>query len=151
MGLWGQELALNTYQVKDIVTWTLGTHNIKFGADLRWNQNNARVRHDPTAFFDGAFNGGDTVDNMRAGIVDNVDHAVYSDGTVFSRDISDGWRQKEFDFFVQDDWKVFPNFTVNIGLRYEYKPAALEVNNLASTILNPYSQGYRLVEPGQLL
>ncbi len=151
-GPWGygdENSPLNTYQVKDIVTWTLGTHNIKFGADLRWNQNNggSGFGMTPTAFFDGAFNGGDTVDNMRAGIVDNVDHAVYSDGTVFSRDISDwrGWRQKEFDFFVQDDWKVFPNFTVNLGLRYEYKPAAYEVNNLASTILNPYSQGYRLV------
>ncbi len=100
----------------------------------------------PTAFFDGAFNGGDTVDNMRA-VVDNVDHAVYSDGTVFSRDISDwrGWRQKEFDFFVQDDWKVFPNFTVNLGLRYEYKPAALEVNNMAANVMDPCIQGYHIV------
>ncbi len=28
------------YQVKDTITWTLGSHALKFGADLRWRQNN---------------------------------------------------------------------------------------------------------------
>ena len=29
------------------------------------------------------------------------------------------WRQNEFNFFIKDDWKLTPNFTLNLGLRYD--------------------------------
>jgi hypothetical protein len=29
------------------------------------------------------------------------------------------WRQDEFNFFLKDDWRVTPNFTLNLGVRYE--------------------------------
>ena len=29
------------------------------------------------------------------------------------------WRQDEFNFFIKDDWKVTPNFTLNLGIRYD--------------------------------
>jgi hypothetical protein len=29
------------------------------------------------------------------------------------------WHQNEFNFFVKDDWKVSPTFTLNLGLRYD--------------------------------
>jgi hypothetical protein len=30
------------------------------------------------------------------------------------------WRQREFNFFIQDDFKLKPNLTLNLGMRYEY-------------------------------
>jgi len=151
-GLWGygsEYSTLNMYQVKDTVTWTLGAHALKFGMDLRWNQNNGGTGFNmiPAVFFDGWRHGGDTLSNIASGTADYVNHGVYSDGNEFSTAISDfrGWRQKEWDFFVQDDWKILSNLTLNLGLRWEYKPAPFDVNSMASNVLDPVANGYHIV------
>jgi hypothetical protein len=38
------------------------------------------------------------------------------------------WDSDEYDFYVQDSWKVRPNFTVNYGLRYELMSPVWEAN-----------------------
>lgn len=47
-----------------------------------------------------------------------------------------GFRTRDLDWFVQDNWKVRPNFTLNYGLRYEYKGVPYEVNGQLSTLID---------------
>ena len=31
--------------------------------------------------------------------------------------------------YIQDDWRILPNFTINIGMRYEFARSPVEINN----------------------
>src|SRR5215813_1988229 len=42
-----------------------------------------------------------------------------------------GNRFKQYNYYVQDEWKISPLLTVNLGLRIEYNPAPTEANHLS--------------------
>jgi len=141
-----------TFQLKDTLTWTRGAHNLRMGIDFRWCQYKWGYGYGvyPAMGFGPAYHITDnTLDNIRAGAVDYVYQTLYSDGQEFIPDLKNtrGWRQREYDFFIQDDWRIRPNLALNLGLRYEWKPTPFEVNSLASTVPNPLGDGYHLVNP----
>lgn len=47
-----------------------------------------------------------------------------------------GWRQDLFDWFVQDDFRVRPNLTLNLGLRHEFVSTPNEVNGKSANLRN---------------
>ncbi len=140
-----------TLELKDTMTWVRGTHTIKFGTDIRWiyaNTSNGYYAY-PTLSFNPWLRDGNTLDNIRTGNVDRVFQVIYSNGREFSTDTIDwrGWRAREYDFFVQDDWQVRSGLTLNLGLRCELKPSPFEVNSLAANIdmEEALRHGYHLV------
>jgi hypothetical protein len=106
-------------------TWLLGKHNLRFGADIRFYRSfGNRFPQDIAPDFNfgtsAAFLRG-PLDNAAAAPI-GQDLAAFLLGIPagsMSRTASFATQDKFFGFFLQDDFKIAPKFTLNLGLRYE--------------------------------
>jgi hypothetical protein len=105
-----------TYTVSDVFSKTQGRHTWKAGGEFRYLQVNERNFASPNGqfTFDGSVTGSDMADFLL-GATCNTCGAAYVQA---SKQVLDS-RTKYGGAFVQDSWKVKPNLTLNLGLRWE--------------------------------
>ena len=106
------------WQITDSVSWLKGKHAIKFGGDILINQSTNNV----TANTKGPLRFAGGIDAFFLG---NMSRATISAGD-FLRHLSD----QGYGLFIQDDWRVTPRVTLNLGVRYELNTIFNEANNL---------------------
>ena len=127
----------NMFQEVANLTYWRGAHSIKVGADLRRRQTNPF--QSPTARGQFSFDGNLT--NDPSGAVSGSGNAIasfllgYPAATTRSKYlVSPGLRNWEMAAYIQDDWRVKPWLTLNIGLRYDYYGPNSEVANRISNV-----------------
>ena len=131
---WPRVVITNTFQFSDVVTWSRGRHGVKLGGEVRrvqengdWFQNRGIVRfYDPLDFAQ------DEPNTARGGI--NPGRLRIATNPV-------GLRNTEFGVFIQDDWKVTPYLTLNIGLRYELFGRVRDIRDRLGNIIPPAGTG----------
>ncbi len=99
-----------TYQLQDNLSWTRGNHALKFGVDLRRNQ--------LKQFFIPTIRGRLVYSTLQRFVDDIADSATINKPLIGGQDI---FYYDWHDVFAygQTEWKVRPNFTLTLGLRYE--------------------------------
>jgi hypothetical protein len=114
------------YQFIDNLSKTVGKHNFKFGADLRYAEN-LRVPSDSHRAGELTFDGHAVGDVAAAGEdaspgVGLADFLL-GDVTTFNRYVSSSTnaqeRQRRFLWYGQDEWRPTPKWTITLGLRWE--------------------------------
>jgi hypothetical protein len=111
-----------TYQVSDAVTFIRGAHSIQFGGDYRRLDINSflNLYSRGSMSFSGAISGTGISDLLLG--FPTLDIQAQDNNPQAQRTSS-------YDAFVQDDWKVLPNLTFNLGLRYEFNTPVVDAHN----------------------
>ena len=147
-----QDPSERIHQVNDNLTWIRGNHTVKGGFSLALNRatnfpggTSFPVRQFGQFDFSGTFSGFDYADFLL-GIPQQAGRAnAIPLQNVVNRDMS---------FFVQDDWKVTRNLTLNLGVRYDYNPPYHDNEELlfnfdpgAGRVVVPSERSLRAVNP----
>jgi hypothetical protein len=119
--------ANNTYEVADTISKVVGSHSMKFGADVHFDQVNAAA----IAQFNGnfVFAGSETGDDFADFLIGVPSQYNQSQLNPFYA------RNKYFGLFGQDSWKLRPSLTLNYGLRWDRIAPWSEKYNEISTFV----------------
>ena len=105
----------NNYQLMDDFTHIRGRHSVKGGTSIR------RI-HVNGGNLNSTFRGTLTF-NSLAGFLAGIPNAY----SIIAGNPRMGLRRTEWQSYVQDDWRILPNLTFNLGLRYEFNTPPVEV------------------------
>lgn len=124
------KLAENTFGFRDTLNWVHGKHSLKFGVEIAKEQNNDDEPgfERPLYQFRGLLNfANDACCFFESVAVDPVTGGIPNGQRYF--------RSSAYSLFIQDDWKLRPNLTVNLGLRWEYFPPITEKEGLLTNYI----------------
>jgi hypothetical protein len=129
----------DTYELQNYTSITHGTHFIKFGARARGYDTASAV----TSNFTGQFN------FLNIGAYQIMEQGIAA-GLPLSQIIANGGGPFQYQFaagnplisgtqydlepFVQDDWRIKPNITLSLGLRYEVQNNVNDYKDVAPRI-----------------
>jgi len=122
----------NTYAIADTFTWVKGHNTWKFGAGFSGYQQNTVFGFftDSNFAFSGFGAGGYGTGNSFADFLVGAPNNLF-EGPNARNNI----RSKGTYGFVQDEWRVRPNLTLTLGIRYEYNTPKLDTQGRSFSIV----------------
>jgi hypothetical protein len=117
------------YESRDDLSWTRGRHQFKFGFSWLHAVKNQQLQANTqgTAIFGPGSYSGDSYVNFLLGDADSFTQLQFLAGK--------HWVNNNYGVYGNDNWRVTPRLTLNLGLRYDGLPHAFERFNLFSNFV----------------
>jgi len=122
------------FQLIDNFSWTVGSHALRLGGELRWDQYNqfgnlflrGQFRFEPnvTTQLTGGTTGAAVPNTGNAFAEYLLGYDKRTQGSVEPAEIK--FRAMSQAYYIDDTWKIHPKVSINFGLRYEYTPPFLD-------------------------
>ena len=139
------EFLQNDFHWRDVLSYNHGKHAWRAGLEIFRDQENDLfsgpqlrpgynfINNSPTGAVNALFDfANDTPDQET-----NINFNLITGGPAFQ---NVGYRSTTYGFFVQDDFKVRSNLSINYGLRWDFSSNPYEVNNrMTNIVLGPGS------------
>ncbi len=136
------------WQIGDTVSFNFGKHNIRVGEDIVHNYD---IQSAPNQI-NGAFTYTDSLVNYISDALQNNGTCNAARSGVGNLPCYNSYLQSfgpytfdfsttDYGFFVQDDWKILPRLTLNLGARYDYESIPTPFTALANS-LAPQTTGH---------
>ncbi|MDP9267961.1 MAG: TonB-dependent receptor [Acidobacteriota bacterium] len=137
----------NRLQFSDSLAWTVGRHSLRFGAEVQ----RVDAAFDLRVFQSGRI---ELVEDFASqdrngdGVINDLDllfavtlRSAFPDRPLLLPDADNNFMA----FFVQDDWRIHPQLTLNLGLRYELDTDVKNISrvNELNPIILPFLHGTR--------
>jgi hypothetical protein len=138
---WPWRNKADDYQLRDDISLTRGTHQLKFGASWAlYKKVQDLFGVTQGAFnFDGTYSGNDFADFLLGDAKSYTELGVQDKGL---------WNNVSYAAYVQDNWRVNRKLTLNLGVRWDGVPHTYEANNRMG---NFYPSLYNPAEAATLL
>ena len=103
-----------TWAGSERLTWVHGGHNIRMGVGYQWNHflETGNWLGSAQAHFTGAYTG-NSISDLELGMA-----ATFRQNNGLNRN----FQESNWSAFIQDDWKVLPRLTLDLGVRWELNP-----------------------------
>jgi hypothetical protein len=150
-----QGFVQDRWQFQDNLTWTKGKHSFKFGGGFQygilyrnWDLGAPGYYEfdntvGPTPATAGALNKDGSIGNIQDVTQSNFQHdfPYYSELSINPSTGGAGnayrhYIMKDINVFINDDWRITPRLTLNLGLRWERYGAPTEAHNVIAQFTN---------------
>lgn len=136
-----QSQALNNYQLANNFSLLRGSHSMKFGIDFR--------RQDQNQDFNPTTRGRLQYQTLQD-VADDIPNVQSINSFLPGVPNWQGYKYYDYFFYVQDEWRLKPNFTLTYGIRYESPGNAVDfLRNINNQVLalNNNNPGFRMDDP----
>jgi hypothetical protein len=119
---WPWKNKADDYQLRDDLSWTKGEHQLKMGVGWAlYKKAQDLFGQTQGAFnFDGTYTGSDFADFLLGNAKSYSELAVQDKGL---------WNNVSWSTYIQDNWRVNRNLTLNLGVRWDGIPHTYEAND----------------------
>jgi hypothetical protein len=137
----------NNLTFLDTVAWMKGTHSIRFGGEVdrvMLDKNFPQVFNGQLFFSGGAAGSCPTTVDASGACSDFQNFLLGAPGFFWggSGVSNHQYRIPAYSMFIQDDWRIRPNFTINAGLRLDVMGAAYDnLCHIGNTVASLSNQG----------